>query len=105
MTCDQDIELLIVSLLREQLLKSAQRDYFFSYSTSLNVEDYNTFDLHKATVDSFCPRCTKYSSSPRNINFVGELGGLFQDEGWSSIMRPLFVGITSVVSLWEKKEY
>ena len=103
LSCDRDKELLIVSLLREELLKSAQRCYFFSYCSSLNVEDYNTFDLHKATVNSFCPRCTKYSSSPRSISFVGDLGGLFQDEGWSSIMRPLCVGITGVISSWEKK--
>ena len=89
LNCYGDIELLIVSLLRAELLKSAQKDFYFSYSDSLSIEGYDSFLLHNATVESFFPRCEKYACSPRNVTFVGKLGDLYRHYGWSSIMRTL----------------
>ena len=101
----QDIQLVIIALLRRRLLHSAQRMFFFTYSSSLKVERYNSFDLHSATVNLFYPRCRKYSASPRNFTFVGDLGKLFQSVGLSSIMRPLSVGVTGVLLSWENEQY
>ena len=105
MNSQQDIELLVIILLRRQLLRSAQHDFFFSYSTSLNIESYDTFDSLSATVNSFYPRCQKYSASPRNFTFVGELGKLYGSVGLSSIMRPLSVGVTGILLSRESEEY
>ena len=87
-----------VKVIREGLLRSAQRMCMFTYSQTFDINSVNCFRLHEKTVQCVLPRCNKYSKAPQNVNYSGTLKKMYHHCAWPFIMRPLNVGYASSFS-------